>query len=86
MLGVASYNFLTVASGAVLGGVEATPKIWDLAAAWAILQAAGGSWVSLQSEPMFPLLPGKDYGDRSFPTLVVSRSNLISVFQPFLKS
>lgn len=86
MLGVASYNFLTVASGAVIGGVEATPKIWDIAAAWAILQAAGGSWVSLQSEPMFPLLPGKDYGDRSFPTLVVSRSELVSVFEPFVKS
>lgn len=86
MLGVASYNFLTVASGAVLGGVEATPKIWDIAAAWAIVQAAGGSWVSLQSEPVFPLLPGKDYGDRSFPTLVVSRTELVSVFEPFVKS
>jgi len=27
MLGAASYNFLTVAAGATLGGVEATPKI-----------------------------------------------------------
>lgn len=86
MLGVASYNFLTVASGAVLGGVEATPKIWDIAAAWVIVQAAGGSWVSLQSEPVFPLLPGQDYSDRSFPTLVVSRSELVSVFEPFVKS
>src|SRR4028119_1911051 len=55
MLGVASYNFLTVATGAVLGGVEATPKIWDIAGAWVIVQAAGGAWVSLDSEPIFPL-------------------------------
>ena len=27
MLGMVAYNFLTVAFGATLGGVEATPKI-----------------------------------------------------------
>jgi len=51
MLGAASYNFLTVATGATLGGVEATPKIWDIAAAWPIVQAAGGygaSWIQHQ--------------------------------------
>ncbi|WP_375475409.1 inositol monophosphatase family protein [uncultured Nostoc sp.] len=84
MLGVASYNFLTVATGATLGGIEATPKVWDLAGAWVIVQAAGGVWSSLKSEP-FPLSPGEDYSDRSFPTLVVSRPELVSVFQPFLE-
>ena len=86
MLGVASYNFLAVAAGATLGSVERNPKIWDLAAAWAIVQAAGGSWISLDSEPVFPLIPGTDYGDRSFPTLVVSRSELVPVFKPFLRA
>ncbi len=38
----------------MLGGVEATPKIWDLAAVWAIIHAAGGVWVSLRDEPTFP--------------------------------
>ncbi len=84
MLGVASYNFLTVATGAVLGSVEATPKVWDLAAAWVIVQAAGGTWSSLKSEP-FPLLPGEDYSDRSFPSLVVSHSKLVPVFAPFVE-
>lgn len=83
MLGVASYNFLTVAAGATLGGIESSPKIWDIAGAWVIVTAAGGAWVSL-SEPMFPLLSGQDYGDRSYPTLVVSRSSLVPVFQPFV--
>lgn len=86
MLGVASYNFLTVATGATLGGVESSPKIWDIAAAWAIVQAAGGVWVSLKSEPVFPLSVGQDYGDRSYPTLVVSRPELVPVFQPFVHS
>ncbi len=47
MLGVATYNMLSVARGATLGGVEATPKVWDIAAVWAIAQAAGATWVSL---------------------------------------
>ena len=84
MLGVASYNFLSVAAGATLGSVEATPKIWDIAGAWVVVQAAGGTWVSLDSEELFPLVPGKDYGDRSYPTLVVSQPELVPVFQPFL--
>jgi myo-inositol-1(or 4)-monophosphatase len=83
MLGVASYNFLTVASGATLGGMEATPKVWDIAGAWVIVQAAGGVWSSLKSDP-FPLSPGVDYSDRSFPTLVVSQPKLVPVFTPFL--
>ncbi|MBF2066020.1 MAG: inositol monophosphatase family protein [Calothrix sp. C42_A2020_038] len=85
MLGVASYNFLTVATGAVLGGVEATPKIWDIAAAWVIIKAAGGSWISLKSEP-FPAKPGVDYSNISYPTLVLSRSNLLPTFEPFLRA
>ncbi|RUT05121.1 inositol monophosphatase [Dulcicalothrix desertica PCC 7102] len=83
MLGVASYNFLTVAKGAVLGGIEATPKIWDIAAAWVIVQAAGGTWISLKSEP-FPAEPGVDYSNISYPTLVLSRSELLPTFEPFL--
>lgn len=85
MLGVASYNLLTVAAGAALGGVEATPKIWDIAAVWAIVQAAGGVWVPLESGPIFPLQIGQNYGHRSYPTLVVSRSKLVEVFLPLVE-
>jgi len=84
MLGVATYNLLTVALGAAQGGVEATPKIWDIAAVWAIVQAAGGSWISLGSEAIFPLVPGENYGDRLYPTLVVSRVELVPLFQPLV--
>ena len=85
MIGVASYNILLVASGASLGGVEATPKIWDIAAAWAIVQAAGGTFVSLEPEPTFPLQAGLDYGSRSFPCLIVSRSELVPIFKPLVE-
>jgi myo-inositol-1(or 4)-monophosphatase len=85
MLGSASYNFLTVAAGATLGGMEATPKIWDIAAAWVIVQAAGGHWLSLDSDPPFPLEVGMDYGDRSYPTLVASQPELIDFFYPYIQ-
>jgi myo-inositol-1(or 4)-monophosphatase len=86
MLGVATYNFLMVAAGTSLGGVEATPKIWDLAAVWAILHAAGGAWVSLRDEPTFPAVPGRNYGSYALPSLVISRTELKDVFLPWLET
>lgn len=85
MLGVATYNVLTVAMGSALGGVEATPKIWDIAATWPIVQAAGGVWQPLDREVIFPLQVGVDYGARSFPTLVVARPDLLPVFGPLVQ-
>lgn len=85
MLGVASYNFLSVAAGWTLGAVEATPKIWDFAGVWPILHAAGGVWVPLESDSLFPLAVGKDYSQQSFPALVVSREDWVPVFQPLIK-
>jgi myo-inositol-1(or 4)-monophosphatase len=85
LLGVASYNILLVACGAALGGVEATPKIWDIAAVYAIARGAGAVWVPLEPEPIFPLQVGQDYGRRPFPTLVVSRPEWVSVFKPLVE-
>lgn len=84
MFGVASYNLLTVAIGSTLGAVEATPKIWDIAAAWPIAQAAGAMWIPLESAPIFPLQGGLDYSDRNFPTLVVSNPKMREIFQPIV--
>jgi len=85
LIGVASYNIILVASGAALGGVEATPKIWDIAAVWAILQAAGGIFYSLEEVPIFPLQVGENYKNRPFPCLTASRKELITVFLPLVK-
>ncbi|MBD2176860.1 inositol monophosphatase [Pseudanabaena sp. FACHB-1998] len=86
MLGVASYNLLTVALGSTIGAVEATPKIWDIAAVWVILKAIGAIWIP-QEELLniFPLELGKDYSDRNFPTLVVSHTELLPILQEIAK-
>ncbi len=86
MLGASTYSFLTVAAGSALAGVEATPKIWDIAAAWAIAQAAGATWASLEPDPIFPLKVGDNYSRRAYPTLVVSRADLVEIFLPLTTS
>ena len=85
MLGVASYNLLLVAAGVAMGGVEATPKIWDIAAVWVMVKAAGGEFVFLDDKFDFPLQPGKDYGKLSIPSLGLCRSELTEQFEPLVK-
>lgn len=85
MIGVASYNLLLVAAGATVGGVEATPKIWDIAAAYPIVKAAGGEFVLLESEAQFPLQAGKNYRDCSFPSLAVNQAQFVSTFKPLVR-
>ena len=75
-----------MASGAALGDVEKTPKIWDIAGVWPIIQAAGGDFISLGKDPIFPLTVGDNYGDRPFPCLTVARSELVSIFYPLVAS
>lgn len=81
MLGAASYNLLLVAAGYAVGALEATPKVWDIAGVWPILQAAGATWTALDDTPPFPLTVGKNYGDRPFPTLVTNRADLVDQFR-----
>ncbi len=85
VVGVCTYSFLLVATGGVLGSVEAIPKVWDLAGVWPIIQAAGGQFVPLTDDDIFPLTVGEDYGKKVLPTLVVSRSELASVFEPLMQ-
>lgn len=84
MVGSATYSALLVASGTALGGIEATPKVWDIAAAWVVVKAAGGEFINLEANPVFPLKVGENYGDRPFPSLMVSQSKLIPVFEPLV--
>ncbi|NEN93047.1 MAG: inositol monophosphatase, partial [Okeania sp. SIO3H1] len=85
MLGIASYNFLLVACGASIAGVEATPRIWDIAGSWVIAKAAGAVWIPLESTDIFPLKIGKDYSSYPFPTLVVGNQQLVSYFLPLVQ-
>jgi myo-inositol-1(or 4)-monophosphatase len=85
MIGVTTYSFSAVAAGLMIGAVESTPKIWDLAAVWPILHAAGGHWISLSADPIFPAQVGKNYGSYPLPSLLLARSELAPMFEPLIR-
>jgi myo-inositol-1(or 4)-monophosphatase len=74
MLGVASYNFLTVALGSTIGAVEATPKIWDIAGVYPILRAVGADWLPLSQNhavtELSGITTGSDEVESIFPLTV----------------
>ena len=80
ILGSAAYHIAAVANGSALAAIEATPKLWDIAAALLILQEAGGCYDTLdQSDPPFPLEGGlRDYERRSFPLVVAANESILS--------
>ncbi|MGB3136872.1 MAG: inositol monophosphatase family protein [Nodosilinea sp.] len=84
MLGSAAYNLLIVGAGWAVGAVEATPKIWDIAAVWAIVQAAGAAWVPLDDVNPFPLEVGQDYSTRPYPTLATGQAAWVGTFRPLV--
>jgi myo-inositol-1(or 4)-monophosphatase len=69
ILGSAAYSFCMLARGTALITLEATPKIWDIAGAWLLVQEAGGMMHPLEGVAPFPLAPEVDYRQQSFPTL-----------------
>lgn len=76
ILGSASYSFCMVARGTALIGFEVSPKVWDLAAAWLIVQEAGGVIEPFDGSPPFPIVNGYEYFRRSYPTLAAATPKL----------
>jgi myo-inositol-1(or 4)-monophosphatase len=72
ILGCAAYTFCSVARNIAILGFEATPRIWDIAGAWLVLQEAGAEVTTLDGLSPLPLRPGLDYANQSFPTLAAA--------------
>ncbi|MCB0046486.1 MAG: hypothetical protein KDD92_13770 [Caldilineaceae bacterium] len=73
MLGSAAYHMTKVAEGSALAGLEATPKVWDIAAVAVIMAEAGALLTLRDGSPGFPLpAEALDYVDRSMPTLAAA--------------
>jgi myo-inositol-1(or 4)-monophosphatase len=79
ILGSAAYHIASVANGSALAGIEATPKLWDLAAALLILKEAGGSYQRLDNQQaIFPLAPvAAGYEQTSFPLLAAANDKIL---------
>jgi myo-inositol-1(or 4)-monophosphatase len=77
ILGSAAYSFCTIARSMALVAFEARAKIWDLAAAWLVVQEAGGCIAAYDDRSPFPLNPGTDYSQLDYPTLAAASPALL---------
>lgn len=82
LLGVASLNLVSVATGQTVAALEATPKIWDLAAAWLVLSELNCPvrWLLRTPEQ---LEPGADLTQADFPVLAADRPETLERFLPW---
>jgi len=82
IMGSAAYHICKVADGTALAGVETTPKVWDLAAAYLIVHEAGAVLVAADGEPIFPLpAERRDYKTRSVTTLCAANPAILQHLQ-----
>ncbi len=68
-LGAAAYNLCLVAKSTAALALESTPRIWDFAGSWLILQESGAAVKALGKEQPFPAQPGLDYARKPYPIL-----------------
>ncbi len=82
LLGVSSLNLTSVAMGQTFGAIESTPKIWDIAAAWLLLEELDCYIKWLGTNPL-DLAAGQDLSNVNFP-LIASRSiKKLDVLKPW---
>lgn len=82
LLGVASLNLVSVAMGQTVAALEATPKIWDLAAAWLVLDELSCPLRWLLRSPE-QLQPGSDQTLADYPVLAADRGTTLERFMPW---
>lgn len=82
LLGVASLNLVSVAMGQTVAALEATPKIWDLAASWLVLSELACSVQWLNQSPV-AIPPGTDLARTDFPVLVADGPETLDRFRPW---
>ena len=82
LLGVSSLNLTSVAMGQTFGAIESTPKIWDIAAAWLLLEELNCSIEWLEMNPMH-LTAKQDLQDTNFPLIASRTKEKMKVLRPW---
>ena len=82
LLGVSSLNLTSVAMGQTFGAIESTPKIWDIAAAWLLLEELNCSIEWLEKDPA-NLVPGENLSDVNFPLIACKSIEKIRILKPW---
>ena len=82
LLGVSSLNLTSVAMGQTFGAIESTPKIWDIAAAWLLLEELNCSIEWLEMNPI-NLTAEQDLQDTNFPLIASRTKEKMKVLRPW---
>ena len=82
LLGVSSLNLTSVAMGQTFGAIESTPKIWDIAAAWLLLEELKCSIEWLETDPL-NLISGQNLSDINFPLIACRSKRKIEILKPW---
>ena len=82
LLGVSSLNLTSVAMGQTFGAIESTPKIWDIAAAWLLLEELNCSIEWLETDPL-NLVAGDNLSDVNFPLIACKSFEKIKILKPW---
>ena len=82
LLGVSSLNLTSVAMGQTFGAIESTPKIWDIAAAWLLLEELNCSIEWLETDPL-NLVSGEDLSDVNFPLIACRSVEKFKILKPW---
>ena len=82
LLGVSSLNLTSVAMGQTFGAIESTPKIWDIAAAWLLLEELNCSIKWLETDPLH-LVSGQNLSDVNFPLIACRSIEKIEILKPW---
>ncbi len=77
IFGSGAYSLCMLARGSALLALDSAPKLWDLAAAWPLIHAAGGIIETLDGQSIFPLAPGQDYATTDWPVLAAATPKLM---------
>ena len=82
LLGVSSLNLTSVAMGQTFGAIESTPKIWDIAAAWLLLEELNCSIEWLETDPL-NLISGQNLSDVNFPLIACRSLEKFEILKPW---
>lgn len=78
ILGSAAYTLCSVARGIAVVGFEATPKLWDIAGGWLIVQEAGGAVEFFDKNQQFKIQAGVDYEAIIMPFLAAASQEALA--------
>lgn len=81
ILGSGAYTFCMLARGSAVLGFDAASKIWDIAAAWLLVEEAGGVISSFDDRAPFPIKSSVDYRKQSLTILGASTSEVFALGQ-----